>query len=417
MFKITFIDSVKKSKQIWNIEEAERTYVFGRSCLSFFTARGIAENECYVDIFSDTDTVISKDQLYVTLSVKNILEIKFKNKLRTFFADQEYSKIDNQKYEYYYIKANKGERLKFKADTNKYIIRIEYDMNLKQSEKLNENDARKIDRRNKNQNHNSIAKRNFSIESLVNDELKFEKLENGKSSLKEEILSEAESDGVIEASLQKKFPEQLSIPAVISNDVKIEIESNDNQIAKDTPIFKEKKKPGRKPNQTTVKALAKKEQQKATVNNLMHTLYEAQKKNHTIQETNKENNYKEDSIREIRSNSFKIKEFTLKTVIKDPKLTTNDNDAENSSINYKRFKKRRFGEIESYMNNTDEAPIKKIPMKKYIDNSIPRFKTMKDLEVDTRHMSKKTVEKLKQNNTLTISRNKTTETKHLFLDD
>ncbi len=55
-------------------------------------------------------------------------------------------------------------------------------------------------------------------------------------------------------------------------------------------------------------------------------------------------------------------------------------------------------------------------MKKYIDNSIPRFKTMKDLEVDTRHMSKKTVEKLKQNNTLT-SRNKTTETKHLFLDD
>lgn len=410
MFKITFIDSVKKSKQYWHIEEYETTYIFGRNCLNYFSSIGIKKKECYVDIYSDVDTAISKDQIYATLNKDNILEIKFKNKLKTFFADRECSKTDHLKYDYYYLEARKSEKLKFKADKNRYIIRVEYDRNIKTTD--NQHDMTELDNKhNELENSDSLVfRKSFSIDKLASASL------NPNEILKnDEIAEDVSKENILESI--NIFAESEKIVNKALSDDKLGISNMKKETKnKEGLVTKPKGKPGRKPNSTATAALAKKEKQRATVNSLMNTLYEAQKKNNQINKHDDIND-KENNTFEDYENQIKTKNFSLSHNNEDTKSSSLKHNVRISSVNYKRFKKRKLGDIESNHNGGSNLNQPKLTMKKYIDHKIPKFQTMKDLVVDTRYMSVETKEKLKEARAFIGTRKKPSETKHLFLDD
>lgn len=432
MFKITFIDANKKSKQIWNVEEPERTYVFGRCCSSFFQQKGLKDSkECYVDIFTDKDLSISKDQVYATLSSTNILEVKFKNHLKTFSADRECSRLEDEKYEYYYIKPKKSEKLKFKAAVTNFIVRVEYDPSLSKSGERNNKQASK--------NTESVGtRRNFSIESLANFSSKPDAPPNSGSKSQEKklpVITESDSNDIIEAveslkseaenpsfdlklvdekivvedhPVKEKKPVELEQPKDL-----VDLQEKNKRV--EAPTLKEKKKPGRKPTKAKVTTLAKKEQEKAKVNNLMHTLYEAQKKNQKVEKIVEDNDENVDQSESSSSTPIQIRKFTLKSEDDNKGFIAVESVAKTNVINYKRFKKRKLGDIVKEENT--ELPIKKLTMKKYIDSSIPIFKTMKDIKLDTRKVRNKAMEYTSNMSNLTGARKKTSETKHLFLDE
>lgn len=408
MFKITFIDSVKKSKQYWHIEEHKTTYIFGRNCLKFFSSMGVKKNECYVDIYSDVDTAISKDQLYVTLSTDNIIEIKLKNKLRTFFADRECSKVDEMKYEYYYVEARKTEKLKFKADKNRYIIRVEYDEKIKPSDKQYDINALNSD--------SFISRKNFSIDQLASASINPNENQEKEIVIEDNVISkEMPIECIASLNNMSDRPEKPS-ETPSSNNADI-VNIGKKTKTNNTSIGKTKGKPGRKPNLTTTASLAKKEKQQATVNNLMNTLYEAQKKNIQSNEDGVVNGAEESNSLEGFASQIRTKSFRLKQIDMCINNSSLGNDVRKSKINYKRFKKRKIGNVESKSDSFLCSSQPKLIMKRYEDPTIPKFHTMKDLEVDTRYMSEETKEKLKQARTFMGVRKKTSETKHLFLDD
>lgn len=408
MFKITFIDSVKKSKQYWHIEEHKTTYIFGRNCLKYFSSLGVKKNECYVDIYSDVDTAISKDQIYVTLSTDNILEIKFKNKLRTFSADRECSKVDEMKYEYYYIQARKTEKLKFKADKNRYIIRVEYDGNIKTGNK--HCDINSVN------SESFVARKNFSIDQLASASIDSNENQENDEILKNNVISEeVPNECILDSSKTSDRAEKIVSEPPSDDDINV-IKADKKTNRKNSSVSKPRGKPGRKPNLTTTAALAKKEKQKATVSNLMNTLYEAQKKNKKSNE-DAANGTEENISMEGFASQIRTKSFCLKEIDTNTNSSSLESGVRKSTVNYKRFKKRKLGDLDSKSDSFLCPSQPKLIMKKYEDPTIPKFQTMKDLEVDTRYMSVETKEKLKQAKTYMGARKKTSETKHLFLDD
>lgn len=408
MFKITFIDSVKRSKQYWNIEEHRTTYIFGRNCLNFFSSMGVKKNECYVDIYSDEDTAISKDQIYVTFSSNNVLEIKFKNKLKTFSADRECTKVDDMMYEYYYIEAKKTEKVKFKADKNRYIIRVEYDDNIRTGDKQYEINLMNSD--------SLVARKNFSVDQLASASLNPNENQENEEILKNNvILKEVQNECILESSNISDKPQKIK---EASSDDHVDIIKLDKKTNRENgSVIKPKSNAERKSKSTTTAALAKKEKQKATVNNLMNTLYEAQKKNIQFNKDRAAQGAEDNKSLDDCGIQIGTKRFYLKQMDTNTNGASLGNDEGKSRVNYKRFKKRKLGDVGSKINSFLCSNQSKLIMRKYEDPKIPKFQTMKDLEVDTRYMSVETKDKLKQARTYMGSRKKTSETKHLFLDD